>query len=676
MDKTVRLWHVSRNECLCTFKHSDFVPSIQFHPQDDRFFLAGSLDAKLRLWSIPDKNVAYSRQMTDMITAVSFTPDGKTVIAGTLSGICQFFETEGFKPQTQLHVRSNRGKNAKGSKITGIQTMTVPPDNPNGEVKLLISSNDSRVRLYNFRDKSLEAKYKGHDDNFSQIRASFSDDGRYIICGSEDRKAYIWSTGPAEGDNNAQQRPVEMFEAHASICTVAVVAPATTRQLLSSSEDPLYDLCNPPPVTLVGKAGSVTSSVPVTDVDNEGRPKDPHDTPRPDSQGTATNTRPSSVQQTPSAVEASFKRAEESPAYLTRSRHPGGNIIVTADYNGCIKVFRQDCAWQKRQRSELWDNGSINLRSRAGSMRSSIVGRTNSIATRTSRNSGSGRPRRDSLRSHGTQPAGERILSWRQAIPNSPAQNARSISPRKRSSLISVSSSMRPNRMSGSGLWEMTARGDDETPASRKGSVVPDPSKHEGGSKPNEDVGTDAKATATNETAKGTTTSEKAKATNEPKVKAAAEASEKAPRTSTSSPASSKLQAPQSSRPSLDKKKSDASETRRNPLWLAAGTAQSYMFWNKNSPFWSSSPKPSKLASSQTPPPAASSLNAPEADGGDVAKKQSIVSTLSSEQSSLSARDEADELRCPSCGGTAFSARVIGPKKTRLVCQECGRPVQ
>jgi len=24
MDKTVRLWHISRQECLCTFKHKDF----------------------------------------------------------------------------------------------------------------------------------------------------------------------------------------------------------------------------------------------------------------------------------------------------------------------------------------------------------------------------------------------------------------------------------------------------------------------------------------------------------------------------------------------------------------------------------------------------------------------------------------------------------------------------
>lgn len=57
MDKTVRLWHICRKECLCCFLHIDFVTAIVFHPKDDRYFLSGSLDGKLRLWNIPDKKV-------------------------------------------------------------------------------------------------------------------------------------------------------------------------------------------------------------------------------------------------------------------------------------------------------------------------------------------------------------------------------------------------------------------------------------------------------------------------------------------------------------------------------------------------------------------------------------------------------------------------------------------
>jgi WD40 repeat protein len=44
MDKTVRLWHLSRSECLCFFRHVDFVSAIAFHPRDDRYFVSASLD--------------------------------------------------------------------------------------------------------------------------------------------------------------------------------------------------------------------------------------------------------------------------------------------------------------------------------------------------------------------------------------------------------------------------------------------------------------------------------------------------------------------------------------------------------------------------------------------------------------------------------------------------------
>ena len=376
MDKTVRLWHVSREECLCCFNHSDFVTSIQFHPRDDRFFLAGALDSKLRLWSIPDKNIAYINTIPDLITAVAFTPDGKVAIAGCLNGLCLFYETEGLKYQTQLHVRSAHGKNAKGSKITGIQAINYPPEDQSGEVKVLVTSNDSRVRIYNLRDKGLELKLKGNENSCSQIRATFSDDAKYVICGSEDRKAYIWSTGPAESEKD--KRPVEMFEAHQAIVTTAIMAPTRTRQLLSASGDPLYDLCNPPPVKLVSRAQSYASSIPPTE---DGKRIE------------------ESIPPAPATVESTkATKPEESPAYVSRCKHPDGNIMVTADFNGNIKVFRQDCAFQNR------------IRNNDSALTKKMLGRTNSVATRNSTRSS-----RTSLQLNHSS---DRILSWRQSINN------------------------------------------------------------------------------------------------------------------------------------------------------------------------------------------------------------------------------------------------------------------
>ncbi|KAK0703907.1 WD40-repeat-containing domain protein, partial [Lasiosphaeria miniovina] len=433
MDKTVRLWHISRAECLCTFKHKDFVTRLAFHPRDDRFFLAGSLDTMLRLWSIPDKAIAFSAQLPDLVTAVGFSPDGKTAIAGLLNGLCLFYDTEGLKFHTQIHVRSSRGKNAKGSKITGIHTMVIPPSSPGtmaspkapsvtsvsrastdiarqGEVRVLITSNDSRIRIYNLRDKSLEVKLKGHDNACSQIAASFSDDGNYVICGSEDRKAFMWNlTGNDAATQDKDKSPCEFFEAHGDMVTTALFAPTKTRMLLGQSGDPIYDLCNPPPVTLLSleEAASAAASAVALGTDA------PH---------------------TPAISEAVTnvtKGPEPSPAYLARSTHYDGNIIVTTDDMGIIKVFRQDCAYAKR-RHDSWDTGSTfsrKLTTHSGAFVGGGIGRSVSVLTRTSAGSAAHSRRGSLSQSMGPVTMGspqlgavgansDRILSWRQDIEN------------------------------------------------------------------------------------------------------------------------------------------------------------------------------------------------------------------------------------------------------------------
>lgn len=317
MDKTVRLWHIERAECLCSFLHADFVTAIRFHPKDDRFFLSGSLDCKIRLWSIPDKEVAFSKDVPDLITAVAFTPDGFTSIVGCFGGQCLFYETDGLHFQSQMHVRSSRGRNSKGSKITGIESIILPREmlraqaSFDSETKLLISTNDSRVRLYNLYDKTMEAKFKGHENEQSQIHASFSDNGEYIISGSEDDRTYIWRTQASHGENAKRKdiQEYEYFHSNKSMVTVAKFAPTMTKRILASSDDPVYDLCDPPPVKLMPR-----DEESVSDESNN------HNTSTP-------QLRPETK----------------------KSKHNNGNIIVTADREGIIKIFRQDCAYEPRK---------------------------------------------------------------------------------------------------------------------------------------------------------------------------------------------------------------------------------------------------------------------------------------------------------------------------------------
>ncbi|CAN6615671.1 hypothetical protein TRVA0_006S01750 [Trichomonascus vanleenenianus] len=322
MDKTVRLWHVDRADCLCSFSHSDFVTSISFHPKDDRFFLSGSLDCKLRLWSIPDKEVAYSKDVPDLITAVAFTPDGLTSIVGCFGGQCLFYDTEGLQFQTQMHVRSSRGRNSKGSKITGIEAFLLPSNiryNHNqpfdSETKLLVSTNDSRIRLYNLYDKSMEAKFKGHENEQGQISASFSSNGLYIISGSEDERTYIWRADKSSDHKKKDISEYEYFHSNKAMVTVARFAPNESKRILGNSGDAVYDLCDPPPVKL--------------------RPKD-------------ANSDDTSFRSSES-VKLDQNGFPELRPETKKSRHDNGNIIITADSEGYIKVFRQDCGFEARK---------------------------------------------------------------------------------------------------------------------------------------------------------------------------------------------------------------------------------------------------------------------------------------------------------------------------------------
>lgn len=334
MDKTVRLWHLKMTDAIGSFLHPDFVTSIAFHPKDDRFFLSGSLDTKLRLWSITENKVSYIVRAPDLITAVAFTPDGTSSIAGCFGGRCLFYDTEGLTLQTQIVVKSSHGKNSRGSKITGIEVISMPKpyyrrDSSNDNYKLLISSNDSRVRLYDFTTKVLEAKFKGHENSEQAIHANFSDSGTYVISGSEDERTYIWKVALGAGESSRTREDYEYFHSNESVVTVALFAPQATRKLLYDSMDPIYKFSD----CTSGLSRKSSSTSLHTD-----------DTPDTASLNSSTHRDSAELQSlTPAAM------AFQSTSSGFNANLYDGNIIIAADQGGNIKVFRQDSAYEARK---------------------------------------------------------------------------------------------------------------------------------------------------------------------------------------------------------------------------------------------------------------------------------------------------------------------------------------
>ncbi|KAE8680147.1 Protochlorophyllide oxidoreductase A [Hibiscus syriacus] len=185
MDKTVRLWDLISKTCLRIFSHSDYVTCIQFNPVDDRYFISGSLDAKVRIWSIPDRQVVDWNDLHEMVTAACYTPDGQGALVGSYKGSCRLYDTSENKlqPRSEINLQ-NKKKKSHHKKITGFQFA------PGSSSEVLITSADSRIRVVDGSD--LIHKFKGFRNTNSQISASVTANGKYVVSASEDSYVYVW----------------------------------------------------------------------------------------------------------------------------------------------------------------------------------------------------------------------------------------------------------------------------------------------------------------------------------------------------------------------------------------------------------------------------------------------------------------------------------------------------
>lgn len=298
LDKTARLWHPSRHICLSIFKHPDAVTAVAFHPKEDKYFVSGGFDKKLRIWNIPNGRVAAWNQAPEVITSVTYLPDSKSIAAGLFNGKVYFYalanSSNGDKVKLTYHTQittkpkgkkqgkkvtgltflrnlsddkvadhGNNGNSPKGNKRKGriqavVQSLRSPGKKKKVKDQLLITTNDSRLRLVGMKDFCMVRKYKGHANTSLQIEAHFSESGEFIISGSELRgSCAIWNTATKRNPLNVNVTGLNMYDkvkahewfeattADPAIVTDATFAPSSTvkEAILSSGLFPtLYSL--------------------------------------------------------------------------------------------------------------------------------------------------------------------------------------------------------------------------------------------------------------------------------------------------------------------------------------------------------------------------------------------------------------------------------------------------
>ena len=263
IDKTVRLWHVKKGITLRVFKHKDIVTSVQFHPLNDAYFITGSTDELLSLWNIVDSDTKekyepntsnFFDKAGNKITSVCFSNDGNIIAGGSINGKIQIWryvdDRSGSKIERkdkQFDVRNKRGKHSNGKKVTGLMFIEKKEkinankrrNDPIENLQLLVTTNDNRIRLVDMaNNNSTKVKFKGNFHSYKnksmQIKSTLSEDGNYVICGSDGGSVFLWNvsyTAPPTGcmQKKGRHNMYESFDpmSGGASTTCAIFAPST-----------------------------------------------------------------------------------------------------------------------------------------------------------------------------------------------------------------------------------------------------------------------------------------------------------------------------------------------------------------------------------------------------------------------------------------------------------------
>ncbi|CAI9098220.1 OLC1v1034830C1 [Oldenlandia corymbosa var. corymbosa] len=251
MDKTVRLWDMETKSCLKLFAHNDYVTCIDFNPVDDNYFISGSLDAKVRIWNIPDRYVVDWTDVHEMVTAACYTPDGQGAIIGSHKGSCRKYTLDDYKLEQKEVIEFQNKKKSQAKKVTGLQFA------PWNSSEILVTSADSRIRILD--GSEVIHKFRGFRNTSSQISAIFSPDGKYIISASEDNQVFIWRRGNSSGKGKSRVTTQSHEHFQCRDVSVAIPWPGSLKQ-------------DPPVVEMHSKRHSKRSS-PLVSQSSGGSPK-------------------------------------------------------------------------------------------------------------------------------------------------------------------------------------------------------------------------------------------------------------------------------------------------------------------------------------------------------------------------------------------------------------------
>jgi WD40 repeat protein len=158
--------------------HQSSVNAVAFSP-DGKTLLSGSLDNTLKLWDTSGNLLKTLRGHQGYVRAVAFSPDGKTLLSGSTDNTLKLWDTSGKLLQT---LRGHQGY---------VVAVAFSPDGKT----LLSGSEDNTLKLWDTSGKLLKT-LRGHQRSVqgSVTDVAFSPDGKTLLSGSWDNTLKLWDT--------------------------------------------------------------------------------------------------------------------------------------------------------------------------------------------------------------------------------------------------------------------------------------------------------------------------------------------------------------------------------------------------------------------------------------------------------------------------------------------------
>jgi WD40 repeat protein len=190
-DRKVLLWSLPAEKVLHTFSAGTVVRALAVSP-DGKVVAGGGDDGAVQLWDAAGgKALEKSAGGTDWLLAVAFSPDGRSVAAGGYDGVVRVYATDTGKKLIEWKAQAAAPPGMPAPPASVVSALAFSPDGKT----LAAGGTDGQVHLFQSADAKLLRSLTGHTSSVSGV--AFHPGGAVLASSGRDRTVRLWN--PANG---------------------------------------------------------------------------------------------------------------------------------------------------------------------------------------------------------------------------------------------------------------------------------------------------------------------------------------------------------------------------------------------------------------------------------------------------------------------------------------------